>query len=387
MRSIQPNTASNTLLLAQALIQCPSVTPQDAGCCDLIAQRLSALGFKNEFLRFGEVTNLWAIREGGRPGPTLVLAGHTDVVPPGPTAKWKHDPFAATIDQQELYGRGAADMKSSLAAFVVATELFIAESPQFAGRLAYLITSDEEGPAIDGTVQVVRELAHRGELLDYCIVGEPTSVKTLGDMIKNGRRGTLSGDLIIRGRQGHVAYPHLALNPIHAFAPALTELAAMRWDDGNTYFPPTTWQVSNLNAGTGATNVIPGELRAQFNFRFGSVSSPEDLRQRLEAVLSKHGLEFELQWTLGGDPYLTAPGRLCDAMTAAIQSVTGVACELSTTGGTSDGRFIAKHCREVIEFGPINATIHQINERICVADLEPLTRIYHQAIRGLLAAA
>ena len=388
---MQPSPAAaattHTLALAQALIRCPSVTPQDAGCCDLIAQRLSALGFHNEFLRFGDVTNLWAIREGGQPGPTLVLAGHTDVVPPGPLPKWKHDPFTAVIDQQELYGRGAADMKSSLAAFVVATERFIAETPRFAGRLAYLITSDEEGPAIDGTVQVVRELAHRGELLDYCIVGEPTSVKTLGDMIKNGRRGTLSGDLVIRGKQGHVAYPHLAVNPIHTFAPALTELAAMRWDDGNTYFPPTTWQVSNLNAGTGATNVIPGELRAQFNFRFGSVSSPQDLKQRLEAVLSKHGLEFELQWTLGGDPYLTAPGKLCDAMTAAIRSVTGVACELSTTGGTSDGRFIAKHCREVIEFGPVNATIHQINERIAVADLEPLTKIYHQAIRGLLPAA
>ena len=384
MHASQVNAASDTLELAQALIRCPSVTPQDAGCCDLIAQRLSALGFKNEFLRFGDVTNLWAIREGGEPGPTLVLAGHTDVVPPGPLLKWKHDPFAAAIDQQELYGRGAADMKSSLAAFVVATERFIVEAPRFAGRLAYLITSDEEGPAIDGTVQVVRELAHRGELLDYCIVGEPTSVKTLGDMIKNGRRGTLSGDLVIRGKQGHVAYPHLARNPIHTFAPALTELAAMRWDDGNTYFPPTTWQVSNLNAGTGATNVIPGELRAQFNFRFGSVSSPQDLKQRLEAVLSKHGLEFELQWTLGGDPYLTAPGKLCDIMTAAIHSVNGVACELSTTGGTSDGRFIAKHCREVIEFGPVNATIHQINERIAVADLEPLTKIYHQAIRGLL---
>lgn len=387
---MQPSPAAattHTLALAQALIRCPSVTPQDAGCCDLIAQRLNALGFHSEFLRFGDVTNLWAIREGGAPGPTLVLAGHTDVVPPGPLPKWKHDPFAAVIDQQELYGRGAADMKSSLAAFVIATERFIAETPRFAGRLAYLITSDEEGPAIDGTVQVVRELAHRGELLDYCIVGEPTSVKTLGDMIKNGRRGTLSGDLVIRGKQGHVAYPHLALNPIHTFAPALTELAAMRWDDGNTYFPPTTWQVSNLNAGTGATNVIPGELRAQFNFRFGSVSSPQDLQQRLEAVLSKHGLEFELQWTLGGDPYLTAPGKLCDAMTTAIRDVTGIACELSTTGGTSDGRFIAKHCREVIEFGPINATIHQINERIAVSDLEPLTSIYHQAIRGLLPAA
>ena len=378
---------SETLALAQALIRRDSVTPRDAGCCDLLASRLDAVGFKNEFLRFGDVTNLWAIREGGLPGPTLVLAGHTDVVPPGPVAEWKHGPFAAAIDQNELYGRGASDMKSSLAAFVVATERFIKAVPQFAGRLAYLITSDEEGPAIDGTVQVVRELAHRGELLDYCIVGEPTSVKHLGDMIKNGRRGTLSGDLIIHGRQGHVAYPHLALNPIHAFAPALAELAAIRWDDGNHYFPPTTWQVSNLNSGTGATNVIPGSLKAQFNFRFGSVSSPQDLQQRLETVLSKHGLQFEIRWTLGGDPYLTEAGRLCDTVTAAIQTVTGVRAELSTTGGTSDGRFIAKHCREVIEFGPPNATIHQINERIAIQDLEPLTEIYHRAIQGLLAAA
>jgi len=376
-----------TLALAQELIQRDSVTPRDSGCCELIANRLSPLGFSTEFLRFGEVTNLWAVREGGAPGPTLVLAGHTDVVPPGPLDQWKHGPFSAKVDNDVLYGRGASDMKSSLAAFVVASERFINASPRFGGRLAYLITSDEEGPAIDGTVQVVRELAHRGELLDYCIVGEPTSVNSLGDMIKNGRRGTLSGDLLIHGRQGHVAYPHLAINPIHEFAPALAELAAIRWDDGNQYFPPTTWQVSNLNAGTGASNVVPGVLRAQFNFRFGSVSSPEDLRSRLESVLSKYGLKFELKWTLGGDPYLTAAGRLCDTVSQAIRQVIGIAPELSTTGGTSDGRFIAKHCREVIEFGPPNATIHQINERIAVKDLEPLTEVYHQAIRSLLQAA
>ena len=380
-----PST-STTLALAQALIRKPSVTPNDSGCCDVIAARLAPLGFTNEFLRFGDVTNLWAIREGGRPGPTLVLAGHTDVVPTGPVAQWKHDPFAAHIDDGELYGRGASDMKSSLAAFVVATERFIQDAPVFQGRLAYLITSDEEGPAIDGTVQVVRELAHRGELLDYCIVGEPTSVTALGDMIKNGRRGSLSGALVIHGRQGHVAYPQQAENPIHAFAPALAELAAIRWDDGNTYFPPTTWQVSNLNAGTGATNVIPGELRAHFNFRFASVSSPEALRERLEAVLSRHGLRFSIEWTLGGDPYLTTPGKLCDAMSESIAAVTGQTAELSTTGGTSDGRFIAKHCREVIEFGPPNATIHQINERIRVADLEPLAKIYEGAMRALLPA-
>ncbi len=379
-------TSTPTLELARQLIRQPSVTPQDADCCDIIAARLAPLGFTTEFLRFGEVTNLWAVREGGRPGPTLVLAGHTDVVPPGPLEKWTHPPFAADISGDQLYGRGASDMKSSLAAFVVATERFIQNTPQFNGRLAYLITSDEEGPAIDGTVQVVRELAHRGELLDYCIVGEPTSVSVLGDMLKNGRRGSLSGALVIHGRQGHIAYPHLAENPIHTFAPALAELAAMRWDDGNTYFPPTTWQVSNIHAGTGATNVIPGECRAQFNFRFGSVSSPEALRQRLETVLSKHQLRFSIEWTLGGDPYLTAPGTLCDAVCSAIQHVTGQTAELSTTGGTSDGRFIAKHCREVIEFGPPNATIHQIDERILVAHLEPLTRIYEGAMRTLLTA-
>jgi len=379
-----PNSASATLSLAKDLISRPSVTPKDEGCSELIAERLAPLEFKNEFLRFGHVTNLWAVREGGLPGPTLVLAGHTDVVPPGPLERWSCPPFAAQEQNGYLFGRGAADMKSSLAAFVVATENFISQHPVFHGRLAFLITSDEEGPAIDGTVQVVRELAHRGELLDYCIIGEPTSVDGLGDMIKNGRRGSLSGTLIIRGKQGHIAYPHLASNPIHAFAPALAELAAIKWDDGNTYFPPTTWQVSNLNAGTGATNIIPGELHAQFNFRFGSVSSPDDLRSRLEAVLDRHGLTYQIDWNLGGDPYLTAPGKLCNTVSAAILAITGKTAVLSTTGGTSDGRFIAKHCREVIEFGPPNATIHQIDERILVSDLGPLTAIYQQAMTTLL---
>jgi succinyl-diaminopimelate desuccinylase len=378
---------SPTLELAQALIQRESVTPNDAGCCDLIAKRIEPLGFKVEFLTFGDVTNLWAVREGGKPGPTLVLAGHTDVVPPGPLQKWTHGPFSATLDQGVLFGRGASDMKSSIAAFVVAVERFISETPVFEGRLAFLLTSDEEGPAIDGTVQVVRELAHRGELLDYCIIGEPTSVKHLGDMIKNGRRGTLSGTLTIRGKQGHIAYPHQAINPIHRFAPALAELAQIRWDDGNVYFPPTTWQVSNLNSGTGATNVIPGELRALFNFRFGSVSSPEDLKSRLEAVLAKHELDFNIEWTLGGEPYLTEPGTLCTTVSNAISEITGITTELSTTGGTSDGRFIAKHCREVIEFGPVNDTIHQIDERIPVKDLEPLATIYQRSIASLLKAA
>lgn len=378
---------SPTFELAQSLIQRESVTPNDAGCCDLIARRIEPLGFKVEFLKFGDVTNLWAVREGGKAGPTLVLAGHTDVVPPGPLQKWSHAPFSGTLDQGLLYGRGAADMKSSIAAFVVAVERFLKTSPVFEGRLAFLLTSDEEGPAIDGTVQVVRELAHRGELLDYCIIGEPTSVRQLGDMIKNGRRGTLSGTLTIRGKQGHIAYPHQAINPIHRFAPALAELAQIRWDDGNVYFPPTTWQVSNLNSGTGATNVIPGELRALFNFRFGSVSSPDDLKSRLEAVLAKYELDYAIEWTLGGEPYLTQPGRLCDTVSRAISEVTGITTELSTTGGTSDGRFIAKHCREVIEFGPVNDTIHQIDERIAVADLEPLARIYEHAIASLLQAA
>jgi len=277
-------------------------------------------------------------------------------------------------------------MKSSLAAFVTATEQFLHERPRFQGRLAYLITSDEEGPALDGTVQVCRELAHRGEPLTYCIVGEPTSVQTLGDMVKNGRRGTLSGRLTLFGKQGHVAYPHLAENPIHRFAPALAELAEIVWDDGSQHFPPTTWQVSNLHAGTGATNVIPGALSAAFNFRFGSVSSPESLKARLEAVLSRHALRFEIDWTLGGEPYLTLPGTLCDAMRASIQAVTGIQPELSTTGGTSDGRFIAKHCQEVIEFGPVNATIHQVNERIRVDDLEPLSQVYRGALHRLLPA-
>lgn len=380
-------TTHPTLSLAKELISRASVTPVDAGCCELIANRLKPLGFKCEFLQFGEVTNLWAVREGGKEGPTLVLAGHTDVVPTGPQEKWMHDPFSAKESEGFLYGRGAADMKTSLAAFVTAVEAFIASRPVFEGRLAFLLTSDEEGPAIDGTVQVVRTLAHRGELLNYCIVGEPTSVNILGDTVKNGRRGSLSGTLTIRGKQGHIAYPHLAANPIHLFAPALTELAAIKWDDGNTYFPPTTWQVSNIHAGTGASNVIPGELKALFNFRFGSVSSPEALQKRVQDVLTRHGLSFEIDWNLGGEPYLTEPAKLSEVISQAIVQVTGQAPELSTTGGTSDGRFIAKHCREVIEFGPINATIHQVNERMALADIDPLHQIYLKTISALLPAA
>lgn len=376
--------ADATLDLAKALIQRESVTPADGGCCELVASRLRPLGFKAELLNYHDVTNLWAVREGGMPGPTVVLAGHVDVVPPGPAEKWLHPPFLASLDSDYLYGRGAADMKSSVAAFVTATEAFIKQTPVFNGRIAYLITSDEEGPALHGTVEVLRELAHRGEPLNYCIIGEPTSTSQLGDVIKNGRRGTLSGKLFIRGKQGHVAYPHLAENPIHRFAPALAELAAVRWDDGNTYFPATTWQVSNIHSGTGAGNVIPGELVADFNFRFGSVSTPEALRQRLESVLNRHGLSYNIDWNLGGDPYLTPPGTLCDVVQESIRAVCGVDPQLSTTGGTSDGRFIAKHCREVIEFGPVNATIHQVNECIRVPDLLPLAQIYLQSLTKLL---
>ena len=376
--------AVQTLNLARTLIQRESVTPADGGCCELIASRLRPLGFKTELLNYQDVTNLWAVREGGQPGPTVVLAGHVDVVPPGPADQWLHPPFSAAIDTDYLYGRGAADMKSSVAAFVTATEHFLSQSPSFHGRIAYLITSDEEGPALHGTVEVLRELAHRGEPLNYCIIGEPTSSHRLGDIIKNGRRGTLSGRLFIRGKQGHVAYPHLAENPIHRFAPALTELAAIAWDDGNTYFPATTWQVSNIHSGTGAGNVIPGELMADFNFRFGSVSTPEALKRRLESVLNRHGLSYTIDWNLGGDPYLTPPGTLCDVVQQSIRAVCKIDPQLSTTGGTSDGRFIAKHCREVIEFGPVNASIHQINERILAADLLPLAQIYLQSLTRLL---
>ncbi|MFM1927950.1 MAG: hypothetical protein RIR28_533 [Pseudomonadota bacterium] len=380
-----PASDSRTVALARELIRRPSVTPRDEGCCELIASRLEPLGFRTEIMPFGEVTNLWAVREGGLPGPTLVLAGHTDVVPPGPLEAWSSGPFDAQVQPGDaLVGRGAADMKSSLAAFVTATEAFLETHPSFHGRLAYLITSDEEGPAIDGTVQVLRELAHRGEQLNYCLVGEPTSSQQLGDTIKNGRRGSLSGQLTIFGKQGHIAYPHLADNPIHRFAPALAELANIQWDDGNQYFPPTTWQVSNMQAGTGATNVIPGALKASFNFRFGSVSSPDDLKARLESVLHRHGLQYEIDWNLGGDPYLTPLGTLCDAMRHAISSVTGLEAQLSTTGGTSDGRFIAKHCREVIEFGPRNATIHQVNESIGVSEIDQLHAVYQRFIERLL---
>ncbi len=378
-----------TLRLAEALIARRSVTPDDAGCLELIAARLSACGFECTRLdsgpEAGRVANLWAIRRGSAPGgKLLVLAGHTDVVPTGPLAAWRSDPFVPTHRDGFLYGRGAADMKSSVAAMVVAAEAFVAAHPGHAGSLALLFTSDEEGPAVDGSVKVVEWLREQGIAPDYCIVGEPTSVERLGDMIKNGRRGTLSGRLTVKGVQGHIAYPHLAKNPIHALAPALAELAACEWDRGNAWFPPTSWQASNIHAGTGAGNVIPGECVVDFNFRFCTESTPLSLRERVHAVLDRHGVEFELAWTLGGEPFLTPVGELSAALEAAIRDRTGIAPELSTTGGTSDGRFIARICKQVVEFGPVNATIHKVDECVEVASLEPLENIYRDTLVRLL---
>lgn len=380
---------SDTLRLVEDLIARPSVTPADHGCQDLIAQRLTALGFVAEHLPFGpedfRVQNLWAVHDGGRPGPTVVFAGHTDVVPPGPLALWNSDPFVPSHREGKLFGRGAADMKTSVAAMVVAAEEFVRAQPTHAGRVAFLITSDEEGPSVDGTVKVVEALRERGERLDCCIVGEPTCVETLGDMIKNGRRGSLSGKLVVTGVQGHVAYPQLARNPVHEAAPALAQLAATEWDAGNAYFPPTTWQISNIHAGTGATNVIPGELVVDFNFRFSTASTPESLKARVAQVLDRHQLQWRIDWTLGGEPFLTPVGSLVTALSEAIQSETGVTTELSTTGGTSDGRFIAKLCEQVVEFGPVNATIHKVNEHVAVDSVEPLKNIYRRTLETLLA--
>jgi succinyl-diaminopimelate desuccinylase len=371
--------------LAESLIRLRSVTPDDAGCQTLIAGRLQAIGFACEPMRFGEVDNLWAVRRGSRPGPTLVFAGHTDVVPAGPRQWWHADPFEPTEREGALYGRGAADMKSSIAGFVVAIEEFVAAQPDHCGAIAVLLTSDEEGPALDGTVKVIEALRARGESLDYCIVGEPTSVRVIGDMIKNGRRGSLTGKLVVQGIQGHVAYPHLARNPVHELAPALAALVAERWDEGNDYFPPTTWQVSNIHAGTGVGNVIPGEVSVDFNFRFSTASTVEGLKARVHAVLDAHGLQYKLDWTVGGLPFLTPKGALSQALTDAIQAEAGVQTELSTTGGTSDGRFISSLCREVIEFGPPNASIHKTNENIELAWLQPMKNIYRRTIASLLA--
>ncbi len=384
-------TTNSTLALTEQLISQNSVTPADGGCQDLIANRLKAIGFECETMMSGpdhfRVTNLWAVKRGslGKPGPLLSFAGHTDVVPTGPLDKWSSNPFKPTQQDGFLYGRGAADMKTSLAAFVVATEEFVAKHPNHKGSIAFLLTSDEEGPAHDGTVIVCNELKKRGERLDYCVVGEPTSVDQLGDTIKNGRRGSLSGKLKVIGLQGHIAYPHLAKNPIHLMAPALAELAEVTWDQGNDHFQPTAWQVSNIHAGTGATNVIPGEVVIDFNFRFSTENTADRLKEKLEAILKKHQLNFTIEWNLSGEPFLTQPGDLSQAMQASIKAVANVTAELSTTGGTSDARFIAKICPQVVEFGPRNATIHQINERVELADIEPLKNIYKGVLEKLIA--
>ncbi|MGH8714102.1 MAG: succinyl-diaminopimelate desuccinylase [Casimicrobiaceae bacterium] len=371
-----------TLDLARELIARRSQTPDDAGCQEILGARLASRGFRSEKIVGNGVSNLWMRR--GEAHPVVCFAGHTDVVPTGPLDGWHSDPFEPALRDGYLYGRGAADMKSSLAAFVVAIERFVAARPGHPGSIALLVTSDEEGPALDGTVRVVERLRERGETLDYCIVGEPSSVERLGDMIKNGRRGTLSGKLIVRGVQGHIAYPHLAANPIHLAAPALAELAAMRWDEGDDYFPPTSWQVSNIHAGTGATNVIPGTLELDFNFRCAPVSTREGLAHALTAVLLKHRIDHEIRWTGWGKPYLTPRGRLVDIAGDVVRNVCGIVPEISCTGGTSDGRFIADICRELVELGPVNASMHKLNERVAVADLEPLAAIYRGILERLL---
>ena len=373
-----------TLQLAHDLMACPSVTPDDAGCMAIIAARLQPLGFVCEFINRNGVTNLWARR--GSTAPLFVFAGHTDVVPTGPLEQWTTPPFAPTIRDGMLYARGAADMKSSIAAALTATEAFIAAHPEHPGSLAFLLTSDEEGDAVDGTVAVVETLKARGERLDYCIIGEPTSVNTLGDMIKNGRRGSLSGVLTVKGIQCHIAYPEKGRNPIHEAAPALAELAATAWDQGNEYFPPTTWQVSNIHGGTGATNVVPGHVEIKFNFRFSTASTPEGLQQRLCAILDKHRLDYDIKWTLGARPFLTGRGPLADAASEAIRAVCGIDTELSTTGGTSDGRFIADICAQLLEIGPVNATSHKIDECIAVHALPQLSAIYRHILEKLISA-
>ena len=407
---------SATLQLAELLISRPSVTPLDEGCIDIVSARLQALGFACERIDSGldnfRVSNLWAKLEGfmpvaqsdraqaaidsiaiqetsapATPLKTLVFAGHTDVVPTGPLDQWHSHPFTPSHRGGLLYGRGAADMKTSIAAMVVAVEEFLAAHPQPALSIAFLITSDEEGPATDGTVVVCERLKARGEVLDYCIVGEPTSVSQLGDMIKNGRRGTMSGKLTVKGVQGHIAYPHLAKNPIHLLAPALAELVAIEWDRGNEFFPATSWQVSNMHGGTGAGNIIPGEVVIDFNFRFSTESTPESLQRRVHAVLGKHQFDYDLKWTIGGLPFLTTPGALVDAVRGAILAETGLRTELSTTGGTSDGRFIAKVCPQVIELGPINASIHKINECVAVSSIDPLKNIYKGVLERLAGVA
>ncbi len=383
---------SRTLALAEQLIARPSATPEDAGCLDLIASHLAPLGFVCERIDSGpdafRVSNLWAIKRSTHANAkTLVFAGHTDVVPTGPIAHWRSDPFTPTHRDGKLFGRGSSDMKTSLAAMVVSIEEFLAVQTEPALNIAVLFTSDEEGPAVDGTVKVCEALKSRGEKLDWCIVGEPTSVSRTGDMIKNGRRGTMSGKLTIKGIQGHIAYPQLALNPIHAFAPALAELAQKVWDEGNEFFQPTSWQISNIHAGTGASNVIPGECIVDFNFRFSTECTTNQLQRGVEEVLERYTLNYAITWVIGGLPFLTKPGDLVHAVQTAIADETGIETQLSTTGGTSDGRFIAQICPQVIELGPPNATIHKIDEHIALADIEPLKNIYRRVLERLHSLA
>ncbi len=374
---------TKTLDLAKDLISRQSNTPLDAGCQELMISRLEPLGFKIERMRFDDVDNFYARK--GTSGPLLVFAGHTDVVPTGPVDQWHTPPFEPTIKDGMLYGRGAADMKTSCAAFITAIEDFVAKHPNHPGSIGLLITSDEEGIAINGTVKVVEALKARNEFFDYCIVGEPTSNKVVGDMIKNGRRGSLSGKLIVKGVQGHIAYPHLVKNPIHMVAPAIKDMVDTVWDEGNEYFPPTSWQISNMNGGTGATNVVPGEVAILFNFRFSTASTEQNLKERVYTILDKHALEYDLEWEYS-PPYITPKGNLVAAISEAIQESYGVNPELSTTGGTSDGRFIADICKQVIEFGPLNATIHKLNECVAVADIEPLKDTYRSTLEKLLLA-
>jgi succinyl-diaminopimelate desuccinylase len=375
---------NETLELAKELIRRRSVTPDDAGCQQLIIDRLTPLGFKAEVFRCGAVTNLW-IRH-GTARPLVVLAGHTDVVPPGPLEQWSSDPFEPTVREDKLFGRGAADMKTSVAAFVIAAERLVSRRPDHPGSIALLITSDEEGPALDGTVRVVEAFKARGERMDYCIVGEPSSVERFGDTIKNGRRGTLTGRLWVQGIQGHVAYPHRAKNPVHLVAPAIAELATSQWDPGNEFFPPTTFQVSNIHAGTGAQNIIPGAVQVDFNFRFSTESTPESLKARVDEILARHGLEYSIDWTLGGKPFLTQRGRLVTTLSEAVRKVSGLTPEINCTGGTSDGRFIIDICDEVAEFGPVNRSIHKVNEAVALDEIEPLAEVYRTAIEDLLLA-
>ena len=375
-------TETQSLELAKELISRPSVTPDDQNCQQLLAERLQKIGFAVEELHFGDTKNVWLRR--GTQAPVFCFAGHTDVVPTGPVEKWDSLPFEPTEREGRLYGRGAADMKTSIACFVTACERFVAENPDHQGSIALLITSDEEGDALDGTTKVVDVLKARGELIDYCIVGEPTAVDKLGDMLKNGRRGSLSGNLTVKGKQGHIAYPHLAINPMHTFATALLELTQEVWDEGNEYFPPTSFQISNINGGTGATNVIPGELNVKFNFRFSTESTEEGLKQRIHAILDKHGVQYDLQWSCSGQPFLTQAGKLTDVAREAIAEICGVEAELSTTGGTSDGRFIKAIAKELIELGPSNATIHQINENVRLEDIPKLSAVYEGMLKCLL---